>query len=311
MELRQLKQVLVLAETLNFHRAAEKLHMAQPPLSTSIRKLEEELGVTLFDRLPSGLRLTPAGEAVLRNARRTLFYAEEIRRAAREGESGEQGLLRLGFIGSATYALMPELIRAYRRQYPRVDLAIEESTTVDLLRKLEDHSLDVALVRYPVLEPTDAELTLLQRDRFMLAVSTDSPLAAQPDVALAALADVPFIMYSRTRVPSMHMLITCALYEAGVKPRIAQEAVQVHSILSLVDSGLGVALLPNDAVKYAGSGVRLLPLRDWPAQQAMGIALATLPDAVTPTASNFIALARSIVTADADAAVTPGGSPPS
>jgi DNA-binding transcriptional LysR family regulator len=314
MELRQLRQVLILAETLNFHRAAEKLHMAQPPLSTSIRKLEEELGVTLFDRLPSGLRLTPAGEVVLRNARRTLFYSEEVRRAAREGEAGEQGMLRLGFIGSATYSVMPELLRTYRRQYPGVDLAIEESTTVELLSRLEDHSLDVALVRYPVLEPTNAELTLLQRDHFMLAVSTDSPLAAQADIALSELWDVPFIMYSRTRVPSMHMLITCALHGAGIKPRIAQEAVQVQSILSLVDSGLGVALVPNNAVKYAGTGVRLLRLRDWPMQQAMGVALATLPDAMTATASNFVAVARSIAAAGLAGeagGTTPGGYSPS
>ncbi|MBB2919992.1 LysR family transcriptional regulator [Cupriavidus alkaliphilus] len=300
MELRQLKQVLVLAETLNFHRAAERLHMAQPPLSTSIRKLEEELGVTLFDRLPTGLRLTPAGEVVLRNARRALFYSEELRRAAREGEAGEQGLLRLGFVGSATYSMMPQLIRSYRRQYPGVDLTIEESTTAELLRRLEHHSLDVALVRYPVLEPTDAQLTLLQHDNFMLAVSADSPLAARAEVALASLADEPFIMYSRAMVPSMYTLITHALHEVGVKPRIAQHAVQVQTILSLVESGLGVALVPGAALRYSGDGVRLLPLTDWPARQAVGIALATLPDAVTATAANFIALARTLVPAAPD-----------
>ncbi|SPA39634.1 Regulatory protein, LysR:LysR, substrate-binding protein [Cupriavidus taiwanensis] len=314
MELRQLKQVLVLAETLNFHRAAERLHMAQPPLSTSIRKLEEELGVTLFDRLPSGLRLTPAGEVVLRNARRTLFFSDEVKRAAREGDAGEQGLLRLGFVGSATYSLMPQIIRSYRRQYPRVDLTIEESTTAELLRRLEEHSLDVALVRFPVLEPTDARLTLLQRDQFVLAVGTDSPLAARAEIALAALADEPFIMYSRTLVPSMHTLVTYALHEAGVTPRIAQQAVQVQTILSLVESGLGVALVPAAASKYAGNGVRLIALTDWPSRLTVGIALATLDDAVTATARNFIAVARTIVPEQPGGsaeALIPAGFPPS
>lgn len=313
MELRQLRQVLVLAETLNFHRAAERLHMAQPPLSTSIRKLEEELGVALFDRLPSGLRLTPAGEVVLRNARRTLFFSEEVRRSAREGDSGDQGLLRVGFVGSATYSLMPLVIRNYRRRYPQVDLVIEESTTAELLRRLEAHSLDVALVRFPVLEPTDARLTLLQRDRFVLAVSADSPLAARTDIALAELGNEPFIMYSRTMVPSMHTLITYALQETGVAPRIAQHAVQVQTILSLVESGLGVALVPGAAGRYAGDGVRLIPLTDWPSRLAVGIALATLDDAVTATARNFIAVARaampdSIANADGPAL---DGCPPS
>ncbi|AQV98588.1 LysR family transcriptional regulator [Cupriavidus necator] len=301
MEFRQLKQALVLAETLNFHRAAEKLHMAQPPLSTSIKKLEEELGVTLFDRLPSGLRLTPAGEAVLRNARRTLFFSEEIRRAAREGESGEQGQLRVGFVGSATYSLMPQLIRTFRRRYPRVELTIEESTTAELLRRLEEHSLDVALLRFPVLEPTNATITLLQSDHFMLAVSADAPLAGRSEVALAELADEPFIMYSRTLVPSMHTLTTYAFHEVGIKPRVAQEAVQVQTILSLVESGLGIALVPAAAIRYTGSGVRLIPLTDWPVRMKIGIALATLPDAVTATARNLIDLARTIVPPAADA----------
>ncbi|MCY1220325.1 Hca operon transcriptional activator HcaR [compost metagenome] len=295
MELRQLKQVLVLAETLNFRRAAERLHMAQPPLSTSIKKLEGELGVLLFERLSTGLKLTPAGEAVLRNARHTLFFAEEARRAAREGESGEQGLLRLGFVGSATYSMMPRVIRAFRRRYPSVDIVIEESTTVELLRRVEQHTLDVALVRFPVLESTRATLAMLQPDEMMVAVSADSPWAARDSIALAELADEPFIVYSRTRVPSMHALTMQAFHEAGVRPRVAQEAGQVQTHLSLVESGLGVAIVPSASGKYAGDGVRLLPLQPTPAAFKVGIALATLPDAGSPTARKFIALAHATV----------------
>lgn len=295
MEIRQLKQVLVLAETLNFHRAAERLHMAQPPLSTSIRKLEEELGVTLFERLPSGLKLTSAGEAVLSNARRTLFYAEEIRRSAREGASGEQGAVQVGFVGSATYSLMPQIIRAFRRRYPRIDLVIEESTTTDLLDRLESHSLDVALVRFPVLEPTGVSLTMLQPDRLVLAVSADSPLADRDDLSLDELAEESFILYSRALVPSMHAIVMNAFNEAGIHPRVAQEAVQVQTILSLVESGLGIALVPSVAAKYVGSDVRLVPLADMPPSANFGLALATVPEAVTPAASNFIALAQATV----------------
>ena len=295
MELRQLKQLLVLAETLNFRRAAERLHMAQPPLSTSIKKLEEELGVQLFERLTTGLKLTPAGAAVLRNARHTLFFAEEARRAAREGESGEQGLLRLGFVGSATYSLMPRIIRSFRRRYPGVDMAIEESTSIELLRRVEEHSLDVALVRFPVLGPTRATLTLLQPDELVAAVSTDSRLAAREAIAMTELEGEPLIVYSRTLVPTMHALTMQALHEAGVNPRVAQEAVQVQTHLSLVESGLGVAIVPAACAKYAGDGVRLLPFRPAPASFHVGIALATLPEAVSPAARNFIALAHATV----------------
>ncbi|QEZ48958.1 LysR family transcriptional regulator [Cupriavidus oxalaticus] len=301
MELRQLKQVIVLAETLNFHRAAERLHMAQPPLSTSVKKLEEELGVMLFERLPSGLKLTPSGEAVVRNARRVMFFADEVKRSAREGESGEQGLLSVGFVGSASYSMMPVIIRRFRRRYPRVDLVIEESTTLELLRRVENHTLDVALVRFPVLAPTAAELSLLQKDVMVLAVPPDSPLAGRGHIHLREAADQPFIIYSRTLVPTMYSLTMYAFNEAGIQPRIAQEAVQVQTLLSLVESGLGVGLVPSQAARYAGEGVRLLTLDDLPASLNVAIALATLPDALTPAARNFIALAHETVAAAQDA----------
>lgn len=292
MELRQLRQVIVLAETLNFRRAAERLHMAQPPLSTSIKKLEEELGVQLFERLPSGVKLTPAGDVVLRHARRTVFFAEQTRRAGREGESGEQGTLRLGFVGSATYSLMPRIIRAFRGKYPRVDIVIDESTTVELLRGVESHALDVALVRFPVVEPTAAELALLRPERLVAAVSLDSPLAARTAVSIAELAREPLIIYARERVPGMYTFIMQAFAEARVQPNVAQEGVQVQHILGLVESGLGVAFVPESCSRYAGDGVRLLAIDPQPTAFQVGLALASLPDALTPTARNFIAVAR-------------------
>ncbi|MBI7467623.1 LysR family transcriptional regulator [Pseudomonas aeruginosa] len=114
MELRQLRQALMLADTLNFHRAAEQLSMTQPPLSISIKKLEDELGIPLFERLPTGLRLTQAGDAVLRNARSTLFFVEEMRRVARKSQSGERGQVRVGGGGTAAYTLLPGIIGSFR-----------------------------------------------------------------------------------------------------------------------------------------------------------------------------------------------------
>jgi DNA-binding transcriptional LysR family regulator len=268
--------------------------MAQPPLSTSIRKLEEELCVLLFERLPTGLKLTPAGECVLREARRALFFADEVRRAAREGESGEEGVLRVGFTGSAVFVLMPRLIREFRAAWPRVELTIEESTSSELLRRLEAHTLDVAVVASPVLEPTSARMTPLREGRMMLAVGTDSALAARSEVALAELADEPFISHSRLLAPSMYALMVEAFRQAGVRPRIVQEASQVQTILRLVESGMGVGLVPNFMARFVGDGIRLLPVSDVPAQLRLGLALAVLPDTSTPTARNFMALARQL-----------------
>ncbi|WP_416401362.1 LysR substrate-binding domain-containing protein [Alicycliphilus denitrificans] len=295
MELRQLRQVIVLAETLNFRRAAEKLHMAQPPLSTSIKKLEEELGVLLFERLPTGLKITPAGEMVLRHAQHTVFSTEQIKRAAREGEAGNQGTLHLGFVGSATYSLMPRIIRAFRGRYPRVETVIEESTTLELLKRVESHAVDVALVRFPVLEHSNAQLTLLRPERMMVAVSADSRFVGRSSLSIAELADEPFIIYARDRVPAMYAHILQAFAEAGIRPRIAQEAVQVQHFLGLVESGLGVALVPETSARYAGDGVVLVAVEPQPKTLQVGLALACMPDALTPTARNFIATAHDVV----------------
>lgn len=291
MELRQLRHAVVLAETLNFTRAAERLHMAQPPLSTSIRKLEEELGATLFERLPSGIKITSAGEAVLRQARRVLFFVDEVRRAASEGGSGEQGTVRVGFTGSGIYVLMPRLIRAFRSAYPRAELQIEEWTTSELLRRLDAQKLDVALVAAPVREPTTATITPLIDGRMMLAVGADSKFAGRTEVALSELAGEPLIVHSRTQAPTLHAQTMEAFRQAGVQPNVTQEAAQVQTILRLVESGVGVGLVADFVAGYAGSGVQLLRVTGDPPPLRLSLALAARPEANTPTARNFIALA--------------------
>lgn len=288
MELRQLRQLLVLADTLNFHRAAERLHMAQPPLSTSIKKLEGELGLLLFERLPSGLQLTTAGHTLLGLARRTLFHAEELRRTARELTLGEQGQLRLGCVGSASHGLLPQILREYRKRFPQVELSLEESSTSDLLRRLQEHSLDVAFVRFPVLLTSLASITLLQRERMMLAVPADSVFAGLGEVALQALEDQPFIIYSRTRSSTMHLLTLQAFQQLGVRPRIIQEAVQVQTMLGLVEGGVGLALVPESAARLCGEALRLVPLVAGNDVFQVGTAMAVMPEVITPTAQHFI-----------------------
>lgn len=231
---------------------------------------------------------------MLGHARRLLFFADEIRRTAREGQRGEQGRLRVGFVGSAAFSLMPGIIRSYREQYPAVQVQIEESTTSDLLRRIGEHSLDVALVRFPVLEPTPAKITLLQRERMVLAVSVDSPLAGREGLRLGDLGKEPFIVHSRSLVPGMYALTQYAFQAAGIQPPIAQEAVQVQTILGLVEGGLGVALLPDAVCRYSGAGVVFLPLDELDERLVVGTALAVLEDALTPAARHFIELAKAI-----------------
>lgn len=147
MDLRSLRHFVALAETLHFRRAAERLHMAQPPLSASIRRLEERLGVQLFERTRRGTRLTPVGHAALEEARRTLFHAEQFGRVAKAAAHGEAGQLRVGFVGSATYALMPRVIPEFNARFPSVQLELRESTTTRILHLVENHEMEVGLVQ--------------------------------------------------------------------------------------------------------------------------------------------------------------------
>lgn len=276
MNLRQLRQFLVLAETGNFHRAAEQLHMAQPPLSVSVRKLEEELGSRLFERHASGVRLTPAGQAMREHAQMALFHAERCRQAVVDAREGVGGVLRLGIIGSATYALLPGLIPLVRARYPQIELELTEATSVEILDGLLAQRFDAGLVRYPVADSGPFDLLRLERDEFVLAVSTANPLAASEAIALSAAAQEPFVMYPREKVPGLFALAMMRCQASGFVPRVAQEAMQVQTIMSLVASGLGVGLVAGVARQAMPGGVKCLSLTDNPPGFQLGIALAWL-----------------------------------
>ena len=267
MNLRQLSQFVALAETGNFHRAAERLHMAQPPLSVSIRKLEEELGSPLFERTTTGVVLTPAGEAMLGDARRALFHAQQCRQAVQDAREGEGGLLR--------------------QRYPQIELELSEATSSEILEGLVSRRFDAGLLRYPVLDPSGFELLPLDRDDFVLAVAESSPLAQRDAIALAEAAHEPFIMYPQHKVPSLSALAMMRCQFSGFSPRVAQEAMQVQTIMSLVASGLGVGLVASVARQVVPRGVKCLALTDNPPGFHVGIALARLASGTSRVVERF------------------------
>ncbi|HQQ71277.1 MAG TPA: LysR family transcriptional regulator [Alicycliphilus sp.] len=276
MNLRQLSQFVTLADTGNFHRAAERLHMAQPPLSVSIRKLEAELGSALFERTGTGVLLTPAGQAMLEDARRALWHAQQCRQAVLDAREGTGGRLRLGIIGSATYALLPRLIPSLRARYPQIALELTEATSSEILEGLASRRFDAGLLRYPVLDASGFELLALDRDDFVLAVAESSPLAERDAIALHEAAHEPFIMYPSAKVPGLSALAMMRCQASGFAPRVAQEAMQVQTIMSLVASGLGVGLVAGVARQVVPRGVKCLDLTDNPPGFHVGIALARL-----------------------------------
>ena len=292
MNLRQLQQLLTLMETRNFHRAAEQLHMAQPPLSVSIRKLEEELGGALFERTPNGLVPTPMAYAIASDAKAALFHAEQCKARAREALEGLTGWLRLGFVGTATYALLPQLIPHLRDTYPKLELDLREMTSLEILEGLRAQQLDLGFLRYPVLDTMGAEVIPLEQDDFVLAVPKDSPLAQAKGlrIALKQAAEHPFILYPQQRVPSLRALATMRCQLSGFTPKVAQEAMQVQTILGLVASGVGVALVAGVARLHSMPGVVYLTLTDTPAQFRVGMAVAVAHSSRSALVSNVLNL---------------------
>ena len=287
MELRQLKQFAAVAEQMSFRRAAEKLHMAQPPLSVAIRKLEDELGAPLFERRGRSIRLTPAGAEALRGAQRVLAGAEELRQATRGAARGESGRVRVGFVGSATYALLPRLVPAFRSRWPAIELELHESTNLELIEQVQSEKLDLGLVRFPTASASALQFELVERDVFQAVLPAGHRLARQRQVSLTALAQEPLIDYASTRVAGLHAMVMLAFQHAGLSPRVAQEATQVQTVISLVESGLGVALVPSVAARLASRKVVFRPIRGLPASAAIGIALAYPPSSETAAARRF------------------------
>lgn len=235
----------MLAETLNFSRAAERLHIAQPALSVSIQKLESELGTKLFERTPTGVLLTASGEAALVEARRLLYHGEQLLRTARAAAAGTAGRLRIGFVGSSIFRLIPNLIPRFRSQYPGVELVLMESTSSVILSMLQEEALDVGIVRTPLLQAHAATLLPLQRDRFVVALPASHALGERADLGLSELAKEPFIMYAQAHAAGLYSLAIAACEAAGFVPDVKQEATQIATVLALVESGLGIALVPE------------------------------------------------------------------
>jgi DNA-binding transcriptional LysR family regulator len=288
MELRQLRYFVAVAEELHFRRAAARLHMSQPPLSTQVRLLEEELGCPLMVRSRRRVALTPAGESFLRHARALLEGVDEAVQDARRIHAGQAGQLRISFVGSALLSLVPGVVKRYRAARPDVEVQLRERSTEEQLRELRAGSIDVALVPLPVDAP-DLRTEVLRRERAVAAVPAAHPLAALAQVPLKRLGSEPLVMFPREQAPGLHDRLLSSLSGPNGPPSVAQYAPETQTIIGLVAAEIGVALVQASVQRLALPGVTYRPVRGAPM-----IELAALlpPGEPTPTAREFVALAR-------------------
>jgi DNA-binding transcriptional LysR family regulator len=293
MELRHLRYFVAVAEEQNFRRAAEKLGIAQPPLSSQIKDLENELGVTLFRRVPKGAELTQAGEAYLAEVRVIFGQLDYAKKMALRGAAGETGRMRVGFTGSAAFSeVVPRIIRSFRKNYPNVELSFTELNTVQLLDQLRLRVLDAAFIRPGPQAPEGVKVTKLPDDSMMVLMPSNHRLAGEYALPLGALKDEAFVLHSRELGPDLYDEIIAACEAAGFTPLISQVVPQITSIANLIAVELGVSIVPAPLSHINVPGVVFKPIiGDKPVAR---LGLASHPDDRSAVTANFIKEINSI-----------------
>jgi DNA-binding transcriptional LysR family regulator len=271
MELRQLRYFVAVAEEGHFGRAAQRLHMSQPPLSTQIKGLETELGVGLLNRSTRQVALTDAGRAFLERARAILGAVEEARNTARGAEHGTQGRLHVGFISSATLSLLPPSIRLFRERFGGVELELKELTSAQQVDALYEGEITVGLVRLPMRAP-GIRFEPVFEEQLVVAVPSGHALEQLDRVSLEAIVDLPLIFFTRQLIPGFHAQIVELFQRVGAFPKVAQHAVHLQTIVGLVASGVGIAILPGSAERLSREGVVYRALDAPDATSWMGLA---------------------------------------
>lgn len=271
MELKRLRYFVVVAEELNFSRAAERLRMAQPPLSAQIKQLEGNLGVKLFDRTSRGVRLTEAGRLLLEEARRIFVQLDQTVDMVRRVGDGRIGRLRLGFVPSAAHSVLPTMLREFRERFPDVELFLQEMDPDEEVQRLYDKRIDVGFLYLPVNEAA-LDVKPILREPLVVALPEAHPLAAKPQVAMHELADEPFILPPQHREPGCHAQIMEACRRAGFLPKATQKDVWLmQTIVGLVAGGIGVALVPASLRNLRRTGVAYKEIKDPSLMVEMGV----------------------------------------
>lgn len=291
-DLRQFQQFIAVAELLSFRRAAEVLHMSQPPLTVAIQKLEETIGTRLLDRNRHTVRLTPAGEVFLVEARRAIAQAEIAIESARRAASGMFGTLRLSFVPSAALDLLPEVLRTFQREYPAVKLILSGETSGRQLELLRRGDTDLALVVPPVYEARDLSLDILCEEELVLAVPAEHPLARRKRVRLEELRAEAFVAFPFAEGPGYSGVILAACQRAGFFPRVVQEAAQMQSIVTLVAGHLGVAIVPRAMTRVQARGVVYVEVAQARTTLRYPLVLASLAATDNALVGAFVAVAR-------------------
>ncbi len=293
MELRHLRYFVAVAEELSFTRAAERLGISQPPLTTQIQQLEKEMGALLLRRKTRGVELTTSGKLMLEEARVIIMQVDRTKTDVRRRARGETGIINVG-AGGGTYfhPLIPAIIREYRMHYPDIVLAPEASNSPLLVARLRAGVIDIAFVWTPISDSDDPVLMPLIDEEFVMILPLGHVLSGSASAPLTALANEPFILPPREVNPGVYDSIISACHRAGLSPKLGPAVPQVVSTVPIVATGFGVSIVPRCISRNQVDGVFYLPI-EGDAPRA-GISLAYRPNDRSSAVQNFLGVARRV-----------------
>lgn len=308
METRWLEAFLTVAEELHFGRAAERLHVGQSPLSQTVRKLEKEVGAELFDRSTRSVALTSAGHALLPHARQVLEELQLATSAVRSTGQDVYGRLRVSFSGALNHRTVPQFTRAVRARFPQIELEfVDRLLSGEAVHRLEQGQLDLAFIGLPYRSPDVESLMIAVEDNYLVAYR-GHPLLQHDVIEVAQLQNEPVICPPRDRGSTMRETLTSTCHTHGFPPMVAQEVLDPFMILSLVDAGLGVAIVPEGMLHILPSSVEHRPVENYPPLRS---ALGWNGTRRTEALDAVLDLARSVFpagTTDTDPSPTPSRS---
>jgi DNA-binding transcriptional LysR family regulator len=290
MDLRHLKSFVVLAEDLNFSRAAVRLHISQPPLTRQIQLMESELGAPLFERLPKGLALTAAGCTLLDDARRMLGLMDAAKDRAAQAGRGELGRLDVGIFGSAIFHHIPRLLLQFRSLYPNVQINLHEQTKAEQIQALRERRLTIGFNRH-VRPAPDLVVETVYQEPLLVALHGAHPLAQQAAISVRELSQQPLILYPNNTREGFADHVLSMFYHEGLQAQVELEVKDVVTAVALVSSGFGLCVTPEAASSLQLPGVVYRPLKAEPAPTVELVCLYRRDD-VSPVLTAFLETVR-------------------
>ncbi|GAA3882097.1 LysR family transcriptional regulator [Leifsonia kafniensis] len=273
MELRQLRYFMAVADELHFGRAAQRLHMSQPPLSVQVGRLEREVGIALFERSTRRVSLTPAGRHLQERARRILDEVDAVRAEMRDYVCGLTGQLTVGFVSSANYTVLPDVVQMFRARRANVTLTLVPLTSGEQFDRLREGTIDVGIVRdeFPQAGPSSPPLSteVVFEERLVACLPVNHPLASRTEVTPEEIIEVPMISYPRSLMPGYVDRVTEVLATAAGAIHVVEEVVHQETALGFVAAGVGTSILPESVRQLVPPSIAVVPLAGSPTTRLM------------------------------------------